>query len=101
MTDASLTPPSTGPDLGDLISRSAAGDIAAFMDFYDATSGSVYGGALRVLGTPASAEAATQAVYVRLWETSANFDPTRCTVRSWILVAALHAVLTQRKSRCR
>lgn len=57
---------------------------AAMTTLYDATSSSVYGLCLKILGDPSAAEDAAAEVYVQVWRTAAAFDSGRGQVRSWI-----------------
>lgn len=76
------------PQLQDLLSRSARGDQQAFAEFYDATSGRVYGLVLRVVRDAAQASEVTQDVYLEVWRQSARFDSERGSVLPWLLTIA-------------
>ncbi|WP_309126532.1 ECF RNA polymerase sigma factor SigK [Kocuria sp.] len=80
--------PQEGPDLGDLLRRSGAGDEAAFAQVYDLTSAKVYGLAVRVLRSPELAAEVVQEVYLMAWQQSARFDPERGTVLAWLCTMA-------------
>lgn len=75
----------TAPDLADLLARSARGDREAFAEMYDATSGRVYGLALRVVRDSAQAEEVVQEVYLEVWRMSGRFDRARGNPQSWLL----------------
>jgi RNA polymerase sigma-70 factor (ECF subfamily) len=64
--------------------RVAAGDHDAFATFYDATSRTIFGIALRVLRDRAQAEEVVQEVFLEAWRTSARFDPQQGTPSAWI-----------------
>ena len=83
---AALAP--AGPDLADLLRRSARGDEDAFAALYDATSRRVYGLVLRVVRDPAMSEEVAQEVYLDVWRQSARFDPDRGNALSWLLTIA-------------
>lgn len=75
-------------DLGDLLTRTARGDEKAFAAVYDALGASVYGLARRVIRDPARAEEVAQEVFIQVWQTSARFDASRGSARSWVLTLA-------------
>jgi RNA polymerase sigma-70 factor, ECF subfamily len=79
--------PST-PTAEDLIVWVARGDESAFSALYDLLSPYVFGLVRRVLRNPAHAEEVSQEVFVELWRQATRFDPTRGTVRSWVLTLA-------------
>lgn len=88
---ANQPPAATGddaPPLADLLSRASRGDQAAFAQFYDATSGRVYGLVLRVVRDQAQAAEVVQDVYLETWRQSARFDRERGSVLSWLLTIA-------------
>ncbi|MFY9784104.1 MAG: sigma-70 family RNA polymerase sigma factor [Acidimicrobiales bacterium] len=62
----------------------------ALAEVYRRHGGAVYGLARRVLGNAAEAEDVTQEVFVRLWNAPDRFDPTRGSLRSFLL-AQSHA----------
>ena len=78
-------PPDPGPDLGDLLARSARGDESAFAELYDATSARAYGLALRVVRNPAHAEEVTHEAYVDAWRQSSSYDAARGSAVGWLL----------------
>lgn len=57
----------------------------ALAEVYRRHGGAVYGLARRVLRNDAEAEDVTQEVFVRLWNAPDRFDPTRGSLRSWLL----------------
>jgi RNA polymerase sigma-70 factor (ECF subfamily) len=83
--DASQPGASSGPDLADLLRRSARGDQAAFATVYDAVSEKVYGLALRVVRDRAQAEEVAQEVFLEIWRTSSRFRPDRGSALAWML----------------
>ncbi|MGH9302812.1 MAG: sigma-70 family RNA polymerase sigma factor [Acidimicrobiales bacterium] len=60
----------------------------ALAEAYRRHGGSVYGLAKRVLGEGASAEEVTQDVFLRLWQDPERFEPSRGTLRAYLLVQA-------------
>src|ERR1700744_6502307 len=60
----------------------------AFAEVYRRHGGAVYGLARRVLNSTAEAEDVTQEVFLRLWNQPDRFDPSRGTLRSFLLAQA-------------
>jgi RNA polymerase sigma-70 factor, ECF subfamily len=75
---------SAGHELAELMGRVATGDQAAFADFYDATSRTVYGIVLRVLRDRAQAEEVAQEVYVEAWTSAPRFDAELGSPTGWL-----------------
>ncbi|WP_201776585.1 ECF RNA polymerase sigma factor SigK [Allosalinactinospora lopnorensis] len=75
-------------DLGDLLRRTALGDLDAFESVYRELSGPVFGLAQRILVDRAQAEEVTQEVFTEIWRLAARFDAERGGVRSWVLTVA-------------
>jgi len=75
---------SAGHELAELMDRIATGDQAAFADFYDATSRTVYGIVLRVLRDRAQAEEVAQEVYVEAWTSAPRFDAELGSPTGWL-----------------
>ncbi len=78
-------PAGAGPDLAELLQRSARGDRAAFATLYDATAARVHGLALRVVRDPAQAEEVTQEAFLEIWRTASRYDSGRGSAVSWLL----------------
>jgi RNA polymerase sigma-70 factor (ECF subfamily) len=78
----------SGPDLADLLRRSARGDEHAFARLYDATAARVHGLVLRVLRAPAQAEEVTQEAYLEIWRSAARYDADRGSALAWMLTIA-------------
>ncbi|MFE4398918.1 MULTISPECIES: ECF RNA polymerase sigma factor SigK [Streptomycetaceae] len=77
-----------GPDLKELVARTAFGDQEAFARLYDAVAGPVLGLVLRVLRDPAQSEEVTQEVMFELWRTADRYEPQRGEVMAWVLTVA-------------
>jgi RNA polymerase sigma-70 factor, ECF subfamily len=71
-------------ELSDLLKRVAAGDQAAFADFYDGTSRAVFGIVLSVVRDRAQAEEVAQEVYVEAWTSAPRFDPELGSAKGWL-----------------
>ncbi len=85
------TPAST--NLEALIQACAAGDRNAFRALYDATSGRLYGGALRLLRDPMLAQDALQEGYLKIWRNAAKFDANKGAPLSWMGIIVRRAAL--------
>jgi RNA polymerase sigma-70 factor (ECF subfamily) len=69
----------------DLMLRAAAGDARAFGVIFDRHGGVAFSLAFRMCGGKAPAEDIVQEAFVSLWRSSAQYDPGRGSVRSWVL----------------
>lgn len=84
-SDSTRASGASGPELADLLHRSARGDEAAFAELYDATSARAYGLAVRVVRDPAQSQEVTQEAYLEIWRTASRFDPEKGSAYSWLL----------------
>lgn len=71
-----------------LISRIAAGDRAAFGEFYDRYAPSIFGLLIRMLHDRAEAEDTLQEVFLQVWRTAVRFDPSRAGPKVWLFLIA-------------
>ena len=78
-------PAGAGPELADLLQRSARGDRAAFAELYDATAARAHGLALRVVRDPAQAEEVTQEAFLDVWRTASRYDAERGSALAWLM----------------
>jgi RNA polymerase sigma-70 factor, ECF subfamily len=62
-----------------------AKDATAFEVFFDRHGGVAYSLAYRIVGERGAAEDVTQEAFVSIWRSGARYDPTRGSVRSWML----------------
>jgi len=67
-----------------LLDRVRHGDSSAFADLYDATSGILYGLALRILRSESDAEEAVLDAYTRAWRLAPEYNPHRGSVLAWL-----------------
>ncbi|NUR89954.1 MAG: hypothetical protein HOY71_38255 [Nonomuraea sp.] len=72
------------------LARLAAGDLDALADVYDEHGPYVYGVAVQVTGSRATAEEVTQDVFATLWERPLAYDPALGSLRGWLVGRALH-----------
>lgn len=79
----------TGADLnrqlGTLLGQIAAGDRAAFAEFYRLTSRRVFGMARRVLIDLELSEDATQEVFLQVWQKAGAFDAAAGSPLAWLM----------------
>ena len=66
----------------------ARGDEDAFARVYDAVAGPVYGMVLRVLRDRSQSEEVAQEVLVEVWRQATRFDPSKGSVKGWVLTMA-------------
>lgn len=74
--------------LSALLVRIAHGDQDAFGRFYDATSQTVFGMVLSVVGDRRRAEAVARDVYVTAWKSAPTFDSAQKSPRAWLAAIA-------------
>jgi RNA polymerase sigma-70 factor, ECF subfamily len=61
------------------------GEVRAFEAIFDRHAGAAFSLAYRMCGRPAMAEDIVQESFVSLWRSSAAYDATRGSVRTWVL----------------
>lgn len=91
--------PSTSRVLEGLIERMAGGDEGALASLYEATSGRVYGMALRVLGDPSAAEEVAVEVYDQAWRLARLYDTAKGSVSAWLATMARTRAIDRRRGR--
>ena len=73
-------------DDADVIREAARGEIQALATLYDRHAGLLLAMANRILGDKALAEDLVQDVFMEVWRRAHAFDPSRGSVRTWLLV---------------
>lgn len=81
-----LMPVST--ELDALLRRVAQRDVDAFATFYDLTRARVFGLVTRVLRDPGYSEETTQDVYLQVWRSAENYDPSAGSPLAWLMTVA-------------
>lgn len=71
--------------LADLIAASARGDERAFQRLYRATSGALFGMALRMLQRRDWAEEVLQESFVSVWRHAARYDRNKGAAMTWLI----------------
>lgn len=69
-----------------LVAAVAFADEAALAELYDRHASAMLGVALRVLGSRSDAEDLVHDVFVEAWQKAGDFDASRGSVRSWLLM---------------
>jgi RNA polymerase sigma-70 factor, ECF subfamily len=76
-----------------------AKDPEAFEVFYDRHGGVAYSLAYRIVGEQAAAEDVTQEAFISIWRSGARFDPSRGSVRSWMLSIVRNRAIDSLRSK--
>jgi RNA polymerase sigma-70 factor, ECF subfamily len=85
--------------LAALLAHAAAGDAAAFRDFYERTSAKLFGIILRILVERGEAEDVLQEVYVTIWRKAAEFDASRASPITWVATIARNRAIDRLRAR--
>jgi RNA polymerase sigma-70 factor (ECF subfamily) len=88
-----------GRALEGLLARMASGDEGALSALYQATSGRVYGMALRVLADPSEAEEVAIEVYDQAWRQASHYDTAKGSVSAWLATIARTRAIDRRRGR--
>ncbi len=75
-------------DLDTLLRQVASRDVDAFAAFYDQTRSRVFGLVTRVLRDPGYSEETTQDVYLQVWRSAQNYDPSAGSPMAWLMTLA-------------
>ncbi|WP_018162088.1 ECF RNA polymerase sigma factor SigK [Smaragdicoccus niigatensis] len=92
-------------NLAALVLRCAGGDRGSFAALYDATNARIYGMVLRILRNPAFSEETMQEIYLEIWNSAGQFDPSRGSPMAWMATLAhrraIDRVRSEQASRTR
>lgn len=83
----------------DLGRRMAARDQSALAELYDRYGSLAYAVAMRVLGDSGRAEDVVQEAFLNLWRGAAGFDPTRGSLRTWLIASVRNRAIDQLRGR--
>jgi RNA polymerase sigma-70 factor, ECF subfamily len=72
----------------ELISEMARGQQAALGSLYDRHGGLLLGVLTRLLKNPEEAEDVLHEVFLEVWERAGDYDPSRGSVRAWLVMRA-------------
>src|SRR5262245_40105256 len=75
------------PDL-ELIREIARGSSPALGQLYDRHAGLLLRILTRILGNPDEAEDVLHEVFLEIWERAGDYEPTRGSVRAWLVMRA-------------
>jgi RNA polymerase sigma-70 factor, ECF subfamily len=87
-----------GDGLAELLGATARRDQRAFAQLYEASSGKLYGVALRVLRRCDLAEDVVQEAYLRIWRHAERFDPARGSAMTWMASIVRHLAIDLARS---
>lgn len=82
-----------------LLARISGGDTAALGELYDRYARVAIAVAYRVLGEHGQAEDVVQEAFLAVWRRVDSFDPSRGSVRSWLLTITRNAAIDRRRGR--
>jgi len=91
--------PLSRQQLIETLGRVAQGDRAAFEALYQATSLKLYGIVVRILGRRDLADEVLQEVYVRVWQSAADYDPATSSPITWLATIARNRALDEAKRK--
>src|SRR5262249_10932155 len=87
--------------LTSLLTRTAAGDQAAFRALYERSAGRLFAVCLRIVRDRGLAETALERSYARIFERAREFDPAHCGAMAWMIAIARHQAIAAARSRPR
>jgi RNA polymerase sigma-70 factor (ECF subfamily) len=98
----STKPPTVAPlDDAAVVRRIAEGDESALATLYDRWSQSVYSLVAHLLEDADGAEDVVEESFWQVWQRASSYDPSRGTVRSWLLTIGRSRALDRLRSRKR
>ncbi|SFI56269.1 ECF RNA polymerase sigma factor SigK [Nocardioides psychrotolerans] len=71
-----------------LLVATGQGESDAFAALYDETAPRVHGLAVRILRDQHQAEEVTQEIFLQVWQSAAQFDPSRGSAMTWLMTLA-------------
>ena len=77
----------------ELLQLVQTGDPRAFELVYDRHGAAAFSLAFRISGERGAAEDITQEAFLSIWRTRARYDPTRGSVRTWVLGIVHHRAI--------
>lgn len=89
----------TRDQLADDLAKVAAGDVAAFVRVYQATSRKLFGVVVRILGRSDLADEILQEVYVRVWQRSGEFVREQSSPITWLVTIARNRALDEKRRK--
>jgi RNA polymerase sigma-70 factor (ECF subfamily) len=98
---SSRPPDSASADDASVIGRIAGGDPSALATLYDRWAQTVYSVVIQLLKDADSAEDVVEETFWQVWQRASSYDPSRGTVRTWILTIGRSRALDRLRSRKR
>ncbi len=83
------------------VARVAAGDAVALQELYERYGKVIYSFAYRLTHDTTLSEECVQDVFVTLWRRSADFDPTRAKLTTWLFVVARNRAIELGRQKTR
>jgi RNA polymerase sigma-70 factor (ECF subfamily) len=77
----------------DLMQLVREGDAAAFAVIYERHATAAFSLAYRMTGRRGAAEDVVQEAFISLWRSGGRYDPTRGSVRTWVLAVVHHRAI--------
>ena len=93
--------PMTAMDDADLMAALVRGERQALSELYDRHAGVLLALSVRLVGIPAQAEELVHDVFIEAWHHARDFDPTRGSVRAWLLTRTRSRALDRRAAQSR
>lgn len=87
-------------DLNRLLARAAEGDLAAFRQLYDRTSGRLMAFAVRLVGDRSTAEEVLQDAFVEAWRGARTFRVERGNALGWLSTIVRYRAYDRLRRRC-
>ncbi|MFO0634447.1 MAG: sigma-70 family RNA polymerase sigma factor [Nannocystaceae bacterium] len=98
MVSAPPSPPPSDVDDVALMREAARGELTAISAIYDRFAGLLMTMAEKILTDRAMAEDLVHDVFLEVWRHAASYDPTRGSVRAWLLVRLRSRALDRLRS---
>jgi RNA polymerase sigma-70 factor (ECF subfamily) len=81
------------------LERAVQREPQALADLYDESSRLIFSIASRILGNPADAEEITLDVYTYVWRSAAQFDSSRASVATWLIMLTRSRAIDRLRSQ--
>lgn len=99
MTAPTPLSPAPPPSDEQLLQSAAQGDEEALTELHARFAPVLYGLGERMLRDPEEIDACVQDVFLNAWRHAPRFEPSRASVRAWLLSIAHHRFLQQLRGR--
>jgi RNA polymerase sigma-70 factor, ECF subfamily len=86
-------------DDASLVRRMAGRQAEAVAELHDRYAGMLLALGIRVLGNPSDAEEVVQEAFLQAWNQAANYDPSRSSVSTWLVLLARSRAIDRLRSR--